>query len=620
MWTNVFVFTLCALAYAVAWWLVASGVLGALRTQTADLRSDGYLSESDANADEAEARLEVGAAEQARVDAGALERGAHEPVALADAPPAESTAHATPDAHAHVDETAHATPTETPSSAAELAEHATLDDDLAARLDAGERAAQADAALPAADTLAESETTSHSSSAPAAPDDGARESEAAVPELVAESSASAQPPAAGTPRAENDAHAPAAGATEPLEVGTSETQESPRADTTSSPHLQQGHADMNSQPLDLPNWMEDSSNGTAARHAEPASLVPPAQSASAPSASSTPTPAPAIPSKPVSSATPASTPAASSRPSEKSVSSDKGSASTLEPLRALSKIEKERMQCMSQLDTWARTWAEIEQRNAQACDELTRQVDALAQEHSSCEQRQRDTEARAKQEAARQASELQQLRSKVGELEPYVQQCLDLRQKCDGLGENLKSAQKALDEHKQSAQAAAERQQTTSAELEKLRDQFARNQEAFKEATARELDWQKRYHEDTNKLMAQLTQKSQEHERAQGETQKCKAEIEQSRQTIAAHELSLQQSAQKYTELEQHCHTQEDALHEREERIQALTAEVEKLRTAAAQQKKAQDENMAMFHAAQSVLAELKPKLQMLENNLTPHS
>lgn len=275
---------------------------------------------------------------------------------------------------------------------------------------------------------------------------------------------------------------------------------------------------------------------------------------------------------------------------------------------------------MSQLDTWARTWAEIEQRNAQVCDELTRQVDSLAQEHSSCEQRQRDAETRAKQEAARQTSELQQLRSKVGELEPYMQQCLDLRQKCEALGDDLKAARKSLDEHKQSAHAAAERQQTTSAELEKLRDQFARNQEAFKEATARELDWQKRYHEDTNKLMAQLTQKSQECERAQGETQKCKAEIEQSRQQHTAKDLSLQQSAQKYAELEQHCHTQEEALHEREERIQALTTELEKMRTAAALQKKAQDENMAMFHAAQSVLAELKPKLQMLENQLTPHS
>ena len=37
--------------------------------------------------------------------------------------------------------------------------------------------------------------------------------------------------------------------------------------------------------------------------------------------------------------------------------------------------------------------------------------------------------------------------------------------------------------------------------------------------------------------------------------------------------LSLQQSAQKYAELEQHCHSQQDALHERESRIQALTAE-----------------------------------------------
>lgn len=615
MWTNVFVFTLCALVYAAAWWLVASGVLGALRAQTDELRSDGFLADEEPDS-EVQAETTPADAQHVAAAPAAL---APAPVAVAQDPapaaPVEAqhteAAHVAPAPAARTPEPAH----EAAASAPEASAEAELpSDDFAARLDAGELAARTEAAAPAHGAPVPTETTSRSSSAPPAPDDGARESEATVPELVAEASASAGHAATEPPRAERDAHAPAAGATESDEVGTSDTRDAPRADQTSSPQVQQGHADMNSQPLDLPNWMEDSS-GASARQTEPASLVP-----AAPSATSTPAPAPAIPSKPAASSTAPSTSASASHSSDKPVASGKGSASTLEPLRALSKIEKERMQCMSQLDTWARTWAEIEQRNAQACDELTRQVDALAQEHAGCEQRQRDTEARAKQEASRQASELQLMRSKLGELEPYVQQCLDLRQKCDGLGQDLKSAQKALDEQKQSAHAAAERQQSTNAELEKLRDQFARNQEAFKEATARELDWQKRYHEDTNKLMAQLTQKSQEHERAQGECQKAKAELEQSRQDHAAKDLSLQQSAQKYAELEQHCHSQQDALHERESRIQALTAELDTMRTAAAAQKKAQDEQMAVFHAAQSVLAELKPKLQMLENQLTPHS
>ena len=567
MWTNILVCVVCVTVYAAAWWLVASGVLGALRAQTDDLRADGYLTDEVSTA---EAELDMPAA--------AWE---DEPGVLAEEPRAEDML---------VDESF-----------------------------ADARSADAGA-----------ETISRSSSAPAAPDDESREIEAGLSEPVAEFSASTAQPAAGTPRASGAAQAPPGDAAESDEVWTSEKPHAQREDRTSSPHPQQGHEDMNSQPLDLPNWMEDSS-GAQARQAEAASLA-----SAATSASSTPTqgstqsstqsstqgsaqaPSAALPSKP---APAADTPRASSSSSKSSSgSSDKGSASTIEPLRALSKIEKERMQCMTQLDTWARTWAEIEQRNAQVCDELTRQVDSLAQEHAGCDQRQREAETRVKQEVARQTSEVQQLRSKVGELEPYVQQCTELRQKCEGFGQDLKSAQKAIDEHKQVAHTSMQRNQSLTTEMEKLRDQFARNQEAFKEATARELDWQKRYHEDTNKLMAQLTQKSQEHERAQGESQKSKAEIEQSRQQLAAKEQSLQQYAQKHTDLDQRCHALEDALHEREERIQALSAELDKMRTAAALQKKAQDENMAMFHAAQSVLAELKPKLQMLENQLNPHS
>lgn len=598
MWTNIFVFALCALVYAAAWWLVASGVLGAWRAQTDDLRTDGYLADAETSAEELEPDVPA-AAWQDESDVLAEELPSDEVSAHA------AFAETSSDVTSHA--SGHAAPRELAPEPAEAPFHASAppDDDFGARLDAGDLAAASERAA------AESETNSRSSSAPTAPDDETRESEVAPSEPVADFSASAARPAAGTPRASGDAQAPPGDAAESDEVGTSETPHAQRDDRTSSPHPQQGHEDMNSQPLDLPNWMEDTSSGAQARTTEPASLVPAAPTT--PAASSTPNAA--LPSKPAATETPRATSSASPRSGN-----DKAAASTLEPLRQLSKIEKERMQCMSQLDTWARTWAEIEQRNAQVCDELTRQVDSLAQEHSSCDQRQREAETRAKQETARQTSELLQLRSKVGELEPYVQQCLDLRQKCDGLGQDMKSAQQAIDEHKQSAHTSMERNQTLSAELEKLRDQFARNQEAFKEATARELDWQKRYHEDTNKLMAQLTQKSQEHERAQGENQKAKAEMERSRQEHAAKDLSLQQSAQKYTELEQHCHAQEDALHEREERIQALMAELEQMRTAAALQKKAQEENMAMFHAAQSVLAELKPKLQMLENNLTPHS
>ena len=61
---------------------------------------------------------------------------------------------------------------------------------------------------------------------------------------------------------------------------------------------------------------------------------------------------------------------------------------------------------MSQLDSWARAWAELEKRNAKCFDELSRHVDGLSSEHAQCDDQRMELERRAKTESTRYASEI----------------------------------------------------------------------------------------------------------------------------------------------------------------------------------------------------------------------
>jgi hypothetical protein len=177
--------------------------------------------------------------------------------------------------------------------------------------------------------------------------------------------------------------------------------------------------------------------------------------------------------------------------------------------------------------------------------------------------------------------------------------------------------------------------------MDKLRDQFVRNQEAFRAVTARELDWQKRYHEDTNKLMAQLSQKGQDHERTQAEIQRHKAEAEHARQELQGKEQEVQQHkdemeralqelrdkdqefqahSQRAAQLEQSCAAHEISIQERDQAPGGAGRGVSCACAARADaQKKHCEEQAAIVSAAQDVMAELRPKLQLLENKLTQH-
>lgn len=277
------------------------------------------------------------------------------------------------------------------------------------------------------------------------------------------------------------------------------------------------------------------------------------------------------------------------------------------------------MQAMTQLDAWARTWAELEQKNAQCVDELTQSVDALAKEHAQCEARSKEAEERAQSEIARHASESAGLKKRVGELEPYVQTSKELETRCRTVEQELGTAKTALDEKRREHTALEERSKQLTGEIEKQKDHLARSQEATKEATARELDWQRRYHEDTKKLMQQLSAKTQEHERAQAEAQQRRAELERATGELRTRESAVQALTQQCSELEQRSVTFQDAIHDRDARLNEMQERLAALERELQLEKTVSAEQSALVEAAQGVLAELGPKMQLLEKKLGKH-
>jgi hypothetical protein len=353
---------------------------------------------------------------------------------------------------------------------------------------------------------------------------------------------------------------------------------------------------MNSNPIDFPNWMEETMNSRskseAPRAAKPSEHVEPRAAIPAPIAAR---PASDATAEPASSAT----------------------GSMGEALSGLSRIEKERMQVMAQLDGWARAWAEVEKRSAVCVDDLSRQVQSLAQEHAQCDGRRRELEQRSKEAAAQSAAEIQSLRTKVSECEPFVKQAKELGARCSALGEELSTTRGALDEQKRACGALEERCKSTTGELDKLKDHLARSQEATKEATARELDWQRRYHEDTGKLMQQLTSKSQECERWIGENQKQKTEIDRQTRDLRSKDEIVQTMSQRCADLDQRSTTLQGTLEEKEATIVDLARQIAELQKELETRRAAEEEQASMLLAAQGVLSELQPKLRQLEKRLT---
>jgi chromosome segregation ATPase len=274
---------------------------------------------------------------------------------------------------------------------------------------------------------------------------------------------------------------------------------------------------------------------------------------------------------------------------------------------------------MSQLDTWAKGWADLEKRNAQTFDELTRQVDAMAKEHAQCAQREKEIEQRSQAEVARHATESGTLQKRIAEIEPYVQTSKDAQAKCAVLEQKLGTSQTALEEKRRECTTLDERSKQLGTDLDKLKDHMARSQEATREATAREADWKRRYHEDTGKLMQQLTVKNQECERVQAESQQRQAEVERTTRELRGKDEIVQTLSKQFSEYEQRCATQQDAIQEKESNIAELMREIAELQKALEAERAINAEQSALVDAAHGVLAELQPKMQLLERKLGKH-
>lgn len=427
---------------------------------------------------------------------------------------------------------------------ARRATHANEPPERAAPILATAETAVASAAPPPAASTPVPTRAVPDASPPLAPVD-ARSAEEPPPASVAPDEPASTAPVASTPSTAitpSDRERPHLPEREPV-CAPSSTTEPMNAQNDSKP----------SNPLEFPNWMEEDT---------PSSPTPESATEAGPQASSGAASDPVQP--PKLAFAPVPTP---STGSARAATTPGGAG---ESLRGLSRIEKERMQVMAQLDTWARAWADVEERNAQCVDELSRQVEALAQEHSQCDGRYREVEQRAQQQSAR-STEL-------------------------------------------------DRELTTAhSELDKLEDHLTRSQDATKEATARELDWQQRYHEDTGKLMQQLTAKSQECERWVGENQKQKGEIDKQTRELRGKDELVQSISLRCSDLDQRATTQAAALEEKDARIAELGQQIAELQKELAQHLQDREEQSSMLQAAQGVLAELQPKLMQLEKRLAKH-
>jgi hypothetical protein len=375
---------------------------------------------------------------------------------------------------------------------------------------------------------------------------------------------------------------------------------------------------MTSNPLDFPQWMEEpKSTAREERATAPASGASPAarsESAARKDASSENATRGGVtssePTAPKSTA-PKATKTISMTPStnkpttttttartEKTTETTTDGTEAGDTVEALGQFAKERQEHMARLDAWSKAWADLEKQAACELTDLTKQVAALARARAESEQRVREVEQQSREESTRRDGEAQVLRAKVAEFEPFVAKAREATTKCTALEQEISGHKTTLEEQKRERAALEERIRALAAEGEKLKDHLTRSQEATKEATARELDWQGRYNADTAKLTQLVTSKTQEVERWIGENQKMKVEVDRQRGELRTRDEAAQTMAARCKDLEQ--------------LVAKLQSELE-------EHKAAEAEQMGMLQAAQGVLAELQPKLQLLEKKLTKH-
>ncbi len=373
---------------------------------------------------------------------------------------------------------------------------------------------------------------------------------------------------------------------------TPEELETPASTPPTAATAGQDNTDMSSKPVDLPTWMEDSPAPATAS-------TPPQRGHSARE------PAAPLPSDPEASDNAEPTVVYLMSPEEVAAEerAHVSAPPTIEPLKALTRVDQDRKKALSDLEACTRALSEIEKRASQSTSEVARHLDALAKEHSQCERVRREIETRANSQVERQEAELGRLKGRLQTLEASAAEAKELRQRADALQQELQGARKEIESATKSREELNARCSKQESELGATRTRAQAAEEQGKAAQARIVELERTQEQSNLEFAQELDARTNERDRALGELQQREATI----QTLT---MRCVDQEQRTVTLQNEVQAKDAANQELQQRLAELQRELD-------ERTRAYDAQRAVVEAAQSVMAELRPKLQILETQLT---
>lgn len=391
---------------------------------------------------------------------------------------------------------------------------------------------------------------------------------------------------------------PAAAPTTPHNE-TNETEDAPPIAASAG----QDEMDMSSHHVDLPTWMEDSPSTSKSTSLAGSPSGSPAGAARGLAPNE---PAAPLPSDPEASDNAEPTVVYLMSPEEIAAEERANSSKpppSFEPLKTLQRLEQDRRKVLTDLEACTRAWSEIEKRAAQSTAELAKQIDALAKEHSQCDRVRKEIESRAQQAAKAHESEVVRLKTRVNALEPAVAEAKELRQRADALTQELQTARKEIEAGTRAKDELTTRVQKQENDLNAARTRAQSAEEQTKAAQARITEIERAQEQSNLQFARELDAVTSERDRIVGELQQRDTTI----QTLTA----------RCTDQEQRTTTLANEISQKDAQLADLGQELARLQQELEQQKRAYDAQRAVVEAAQGVMAELRPKMQMLESQLT---
>lgn len=349
--------------------------------------------------------------------------------------------------------------------------------------------------------------------------------------------------------------------------------------------------------------------------------------------------------------------------STQACSANRSSATSVEPaaqawtemLHDLSALGDTRRRHIEELDAWRMICLDLERRHesrVQALSQTLQQHGAdfarLAQAEAAL--REMRTQAETKERAS--AAEIWRLTSRVSELEPFVKKAGEweaccqtiesaknaeihalqfrlteleafsfearaLRGKVESLERQAGERTAEIEALKRDRATAIDQLAASSKEIEKLRDHLGRTQQAARTANEQLEAKEQRHAQEISGIMHDLEQRSrlvQELEAARADHERVMSALQTE---LENRELRIQSLSARGAESEFRLHEASESLKARDARIAELTSEIESLRRTSETQSATALEQASLCSAAQSVLSELRPKLEALEAQLT---